>query len=214
MRPGAVVRPQVLGQHAAQMMLTDDQRPVQQLPARGTDDSRADRVRSGRAGWRESPANPDGARTIQAARNVLMEGFGTDLASCRDQSPVPGEQRCRVTANTSPRRRTRSTTTSIGRTAPARRRAAEAAARTGRSRRVPRPKTHSRRCRSTNIAWSHGVDEVSARTVPEVGTAVDLGLCGLGKRDTPDALLLTGEFDAEDHWLDACAESAHTVFRQ
>jgi hypothetical protein len=35
-RPGAVVMPQVLGQHLAQMMmLIDDQQPVQELPAQG-----------------------------------------------------------------------------------------------------------------------------------------------------------------------------------
>src|ERR1019366_1016237 len=33
-RPGAVVMPQVLGQHLAQVVLIDDQQPVQELPAR------------------------------------------------------------------------------------------------------------------------------------------------------------------------------------
>jgi hypothetical protein len=47
-RPGGVVMPQVLGQHPAQMVLIDDQHPVQELPAQGTDNPFADRVRSGR----------------------------------------------------------------------------------------------------------------------------------------------------------------------
>ena len=33
-RPGGVVMPQVLGQHLAQVVLIDDQQPVQELPAR------------------------------------------------------------------------------------------------------------------------------------------------------------------------------------
>ena len=41
-RPGCVVVPQVLGQHPAQMVLIDDQQPVEQLPAQGTDDPFAD----------------------------------------------------------------------------------------------------------------------------------------------------------------------------
>jgi len=57
-RPGGVVMTQVPGQHLAQMMLIDDQQPVQELAAQGTDDSLADRVRSRSlsapvAGWRE-----------------------------------------------------------------------------------------------------------------------------------------------------------------
>jgi hypothetical protein len=33
-RPGCVVVPQVLGQHPSQVVLIDDQHPVQELPAR------------------------------------------------------------------------------------------------------------------------------------------------------------------------------------
>jgi hypothetical protein len=36
--PGRVVVPQVLGQHSAQVLLIDDQGPVEELPAQGTDD--------------------------------------------------------------------------------------------------------------------------------------------------------------------------------
>ena len=44
-RPGGVVVPQILGQHPAQMVLIDDQQPVQELAAQGgTVDSLADRV--------------------------------------------------------------------------------------------------------------------------------------------------------------------------
>src|ERR1035441_7824976 len=49
-RPGGVVMPQVLGQHLPQMMLIDDQHPVRELPAQGTDDPFADRIRSRRLG--------------------------------------------------------------------------------------------------------------------------------------------------------------------
>ncbi len=51
--PGRVVVPQVLGQHPAQVLLIDDQQPVEELPAQGADDPLADRVRSGRlrGGW-------------------------------------------------------------------------------------------------------------------------------------------------------------------
>jgi len=47
-RPGSVIVPQVLGQRSSQVVLIDDQDPVQELPAQGADDSLADRVRSGR----------------------------------------------------------------------------------------------------------------------------------------------------------------------
>ena len=36
-RPGGVVVQQVLGQHPAQMVLIDNQKPVKNLPAQGTD---------------------------------------------------------------------------------------------------------------------------------------------------------------------------------
>jgi hypothetical protein len=47
-RPGGVVTPEVLGQHASLMVLIDDQRPVEEFQAQGTRDPSADRVRSGR----------------------------------------------------------------------------------------------------------------------------------------------------------------------
>ena len=49
-RPAAVVMLKVLGEHPAQMVLIDDQQPVQELAAQGTDDPFADRVRSRRCG--------------------------------------------------------------------------------------------------------------------------------------------------------------------
>ena len=54
-RPGSVVVPQVLGQHPAQMVLIDDQQPVQELPAQGTDDPFAERrsLSAPVVGWRE-----------------------------------------------------------------------------------------------------------------------------------------------------------------
>lgn len=36
--PGCVVVPQVFGQHTSQMVLIDDQQPVEEFPAQGTDD--------------------------------------------------------------------------------------------------------------------------------------------------------------------------------
>jgi hypothetical protein len=43
-RPSGVVVPQVFGQHLPQMMLIDDQQPVQELPAQGADDPLADGI--------------------------------------------------------------------------------------------------------------------------------------------------------------------------
>src|ERR1017187_10409953 len=60
-RPGGVVMQQVLGQHLAQVVLIDDQQPVQELAAQGTDDSFAGRVRSRRL--RRAGENPDAVRS-------------------------------------------------------------------------------------------------------------------------------------------------------
>ena len=53
MRPGCVVVLLVFGQHSSQVLFIDDQQPVQEFTAQGTDDSLADRVRFGRLrrGW-------------------------------------------------------------------------------------------------------------------------------------------------------------------
>ena len=48
-RPGCVVVQQVFGQYPAQLVLIDDQQPVEELPAQGADDPFADGVRPGRA---------------------------------------------------------------------------------------------------------------------------------------------------------------------
>jgi hypothetical protein len=42
--PDGVVMPQILGQHLTQVVLVDDQQPVEQLPAQGTDHPFADSV--------------------------------------------------------------------------------------------------------------------------------------------------------------------------
>ena len=68
-RPTGVVMPQVFGQHPAQMMLIDDQQPVQELPAQGTYDSLADGVRFGSLRW--AGENPDPFR-----REYGVEGAG------------------------------------------------------------------------------------------------------------------------------------------
>jgi len=59
-RPGCVVVLKVFGQHPAQMVLIDDQQQVEELPAQGTDDPFADRVRSQRPRW--AAENPDAFR--------------------------------------------------------------------------------------------------------------------------------------------------------
>ena len=43
-RPGCVVVAQVLGQHPSQVVLIDDQQPVEEFPAQGADDPFADRA--------------------------------------------------------------------------------------------------------------------------------------------------------------------------
>ena len=43
-RPGCVVVAQVFGEHLAQVVLMDDQRPIEKLAAQGTDHPFADRV--------------------------------------------------------------------------------------------------------------------------------------------------------------------------
>jgi hypothetical protein len=50
MRPGRVVVHQVPSQHLAQVLLIDDQQPVENLPAQGADHPFADRVRLGACG--------------------------------------------------------------------------------------------------------------------------------------------------------------------
>jgi len=67
-RPGCVVVPQVLSQHPAQMVLVDDQRPVEDLAAQGTDGPFADRVRSGRL--RRAGENPDAFRFEHGVEGV------------------------------------------------------------------------------------------------------------------------------------------------
>ena len=59
-RPGCVVMAQVLGQHLAQMVLIDDQQPVEELPAQRTYDPFADGVRSWCLRW--AGENPDAFR--------------------------------------------------------------------------------------------------------------------------------------------------------
>jgi hypothetical protein len=49
--------PQILGQHLTQVVLVDDQQPVEQPPAQGTYHPFADSVRSGRL--RRTGENPD-----------------------------------------------------------------------------------------------------------------------------------------------------------
>jgi hypothetical protein len=55
-RPGGVVVPQVLGQHLSQVLLVEDQQPVEDLPAQGADHPLANRVRlsAPAAGWPRS----------------------------------------------------------------------------------------------------------------------------------------------------------------
>ena len=59
-RPGGVVVAQVVGQHPAQMVLIDDQQPVEEFAAQGAGDPFADRVRP--RGLRWAGENPDAIR--------------------------------------------------------------------------------------------------------------------------------------------------------
>ena len=56
-RPGGVVVLQVPGQYLVQVVLIDDQQPVEDLPPQGADHPFADGVRSGRLWWADK--NPD-----------------------------------------------------------------------------------------------------------------------------------------------------------
>ena len=60
-RPGCVVVNQVFGQYPPQVILIDDQQPVEELPAKGADHPLADRVRPGRL--RRAGENPDAVRS-------------------------------------------------------------------------------------------------------------------------------------------------------
>ena len=77
-RPGCVVVAQVFGQHPAQVVLIDDQQPVEQLAAQGTDHPFADRVRSRRLRW--AGENPDAFR-----REHGVEGAGELACAIPDQ---------------------------------------------------------------------------------------------------------------------------------
>ena len=80
-RPGGVVMLKVFGQYLAQMVLIDDQQPVEKFPAQGTDDPFADRVRSGRLRW--AGENPDAFRDwwISTFPGLLVTLFVIAMAS-------------------------------------------------------------------------------------------------------------------------------------
>ncbi len=77
-RPGCVVVAEVFGQHPAQVLLIDNQQPVEQFPAQGTDHPLADRVRSGRL--RRAGENPDALRLEYG-----VEGAGELARAIPDQ---------------------------------------------------------------------------------------------------------------------------------
>ncbi len=85
-RPGGVVVAQVLGQHASQVVLIDDQQPVEQFPAQGTDHPFADRVRSRRL--RRAGKNPDGLR-LEPRRNGCSV-ISLMLAACGEPAVLGG----------------------------------------------------------------------------------------------------------------------------
>ena len=67
-RSAGVVVSQVLGENLPQVVLIDDQKPVENLPAQGADDPFADRVRLGRL--RRAGDNPDavcGEHSVEGA---------------------------------------------------------------------------------------------------------------------------------------------------
>src|ERR1019366_1591569 len=77
-RPAGVVMLKIFGQDLAQVVLIDYQQPVEKLPAQGTDDSLADRVRSGRL--RRAGENPDALRLEHG-----VEGPGELAGAIPDQ---------------------------------------------------------------------------------------------------------------------------------
>ena len=78
MRPASVVMLQISGEYLAQVVLIDDQQPVEKLPAQGSDDPLADRVRSGRL--RRAGENPDAFRGKHG-----VEGAGELACAVPDQ---------------------------------------------------------------------------------------------------------------------------------
>jgi len=78
MRPGCLVVLLVFGQHLSQVLFIDDQQPVQELTAQGTDDSLADRVRFGRL--RRAGQDPDSFRGEHG-----VEGAGELACAVPDQ---------------------------------------------------------------------------------------------------------------------------------
>jgi hypothetical protein len=68
-RPGGVVMPQVLGQHPAQMVLINDQEPVEELTTQGADDPFVDRVRPGRL--RRAGQDPDSFAVNTASKEPV-----------------------------------------------------------------------------------------------------------------------------------------------
>ena len=75
-RPGPVVMHQVLGQHPAQVLLVDDQQPVEEFPAQGADDPFAGRVRSGEPASRAAGGSLLGSRS-SAFLLVAIAGVDT-----------------------------------------------------------------------------------------------------------------------------------------
>lgn len=64
-----VIVQQVFGQHPSQVMLVDDQHPVQELPPQGASNPLADRVRSGRL--RRADQDPDALRGEHASKELV-----------------------------------------------------------------------------------------------------------------------------------------------
>jgi hypothetical protein len=75
-RPGRFVVRQVLGQHPAQVLLVDDQQPVEEFPAQGADDPFAGRVRSGEPASRAAGGSLLGSRS-SAFLLVAIAGVDT-----------------------------------------------------------------------------------------------------------------------------------------
>ena len=77
-RPGGVVVDQVFGQYPPQMVLAEDQQPVEQFTAQGADDPFADGVCSGHP--RRAGENPDARR-----REDGVEGISELASAIPDQ---------------------------------------------------------------------------------------------------------------------------------
>jgi hypothetical protein len=86
-RTGWVVMPQVFGQYTAQMVLIDDQQPVEKPPAQGADDPFADSIRSRRLRWAGENLIPSAMNT--ASKEPVNWPARSLIRNLTDSAPEP-----------------------------------------------------------------------------------------------------------------------------